>query len=1128
MMRIKTALIILLTAITSAVQAQVTKNVTYYNLTGAIADPTNFFPVNVLAGNNITIDLVPGATPFAGYKIRINGSAAGTGTNSLAMTNGVAVGPFGTLDFVYGITGYVDAGVIKLGVNVSGGPGGSMTNTSVMTNGVFVTSFLTNLNFVVGTNITPIMATNVNGFVSISFNVNSFGLTNGFVGANVTNGLATISYVLITSNNLFSAFPFLTTNANQFLGVPLSIKEFAYVTNLTEWNTGRLNAVIVTNQVFLGGVGVGSQLYSYDNPGAQYRIVLASGTSILNWGTNEHTHAWRGVAFGPESGQALPLASSSSPWSNGFVKMVMQVQGHLRASTNVEAANIIATNFLQILNGANASYTFRGTNTVNDTNVWWLAVSNISANQILKAHSVTWDAAGRAHVVWTNAADNAGGGGLTTNDTQFGASVQLTIKDGAFFTNIVVRSPNGGHTGVAIFNTNTFVITNGFVGIHTSTPNVHLALGSLSASDFPTIEIHKDTNRIYIHEEAIGSISSTPYRLMTGGGYRWAVGGTVASGFQFYPVSSNISDIGIHDFLVRSNYTKWLRAYDGIQITSESIASNSATFILTNITRQTNIFALSFSNNLSAGQAMVFHSVTPLANGQIMIVLTNGSPTATVTPGGIVGNIQVHGTGGTLVGSTNSFFDVTNNRVELGGDFRTLLPSGQGVINITNTFSGKPAILITGTNSQNRLNFLSIDDTGIQNMGGDSVLNGAAISFTFDPNGTFPMNGLANIGNGLVITQHAGFGYISLRPNTSLPANPVNLGTPDFPFNSNYFNNLQVYRTIVAGGFNPIQIGLRIVQGTGMVANAFEYINSNNFATIISINSNGFLMMTNFLTNYVQGGTRTTPTNTMAQGVGDFAGRLLPEWSGQMGLADSPQPSLFNNRIAMIYPGSGTSPGQLGTANTTMGGTTVSHPAVDGFEGLFPFMVALDTPATDKGVAGLFSTENLAPKRRLDGAQRVAGYFFAAEFCITNFEAQRSVTTNITFVGLVATNSPNYTNIVIATNGHSSHVGLFIDARTQTNMYISTMQGATQFRTNTGINFVASNIYQLYLFNSPTSRMINWDLRDLTLGLRARGWMTNHVPTNDMKFGMATRNGTNRAHQVRFSKLYLEAPISPQ
>ncbi len=162
----------------------------------------------------------------------------------------------------------------------------------------------------------------------------------------------------------------------------------------------------------------------------------------------------------------------------------------------------------------------------------------------------------------------------------------------------------------------------------------------------------------------------------------------------------------------------------------------------------------------------------------------------------------------------------------------------------------------------------------------------------------------------------------------------------------------------------------------------------------------------------------------------------------------------------------------------------------------------------------------------------MGGYFFFSEWSITN---------NIAgivgggaprwFVGLANSLIPvgsDITNIVQTTNGAGQYVGLMGDPKQSLTMFITSRDGSAEFRTNTTTTFVATNLYQFSMFNSHTSRFVGWKLKDLTAGTVNFGWFSNNVPTNYMRSAIMTKNGTNRANSIGFSKIYLQAPLSPQ
>ena len=299
--------------------------------------------------------------------------------------------------------------------------------------------------------------------------------------------------------------------------------------------------------------------------------------------------------------------------------------------------------------------------------------------------------------------------------------------------------------------------------------------------------------------------------------------------------------------------------------------------------------------------------------------------------------------------------------------------------------------------------------------------------------------------------------------------------------------------------------------------------------------TNNIARLTNgqVLTNiYVYGGLSLSngtitrpPTNHITLGKDSYAGRGFLEWWDDQGLSVAAQPWFGNNRITMFYPSATTVIGALGiTVPVNLGGVTVSHPPPTEE---WPYMVQLATPATSNACAGTFSSIDMTTMGTRYGHN---GYFLATEFMTTNRLVQSRLTApegNRLFIGRTSTASPNLTNIVNTTNGTGQYAGLYVDSGFTNEFFLSVRDGSAEFRTNTGMLWVATNLYQFYMMQAPTSQMLSWRLRDMTSNTTAQGWFSNNVPTNMMKFGYLIRNGTTVVNSVRFSKIYVEAPLSP-
>ena len=908
-------LISLILLFPSLLLAQVTKEVKYYSIGHKIQEPLMFFPTNILAGANISIDLIPPDSPLGGYRIRINGGAGG-GTNALILTNGAIVGSIGTLNFI-GATGMVSGSDVTIG-GFGGGSSIGTSNISIMTNGVIVVSSVTNLNFVEGTNLVPIRATNTSGDVSVGFNVNTFGITNGFVMASITNGLATINYVDNKTN--------FTTNGNQFgAQVILTIKEGAFLTNIMAWPSNVFGPALIVNS----------------KPGM-----------ITNYFEIRNTNN-------------IPVVMMDS--NNLFIASNLLSQGYIQQSkVTANRATIYDVN----KNLTNSSITDAqlGYLAVAQFTNWGLystdMVANVSTN-LTKYLSNIWGDVGRVLVP-------SDGQGLIF-DSAMGRWTNKTITASA--------SAAGNSADIQFNEGGVLAGTNKWR--YDRTNHVVKLIGAL-----PTISVEDQT---LLSTNIMGSATyhtpNSDMTFQTVSSNRWIIkgsGGINPSG-HLVPGISNAYDLGGWTTAVRSNYVVKNRVIDRIILGKDADANTG--WEITNAVITTNVFWRSVSNPV-AGQIEKYHSVT-YAGGIAHITLTNDANTSAAA---FTTNGNQFGASVTLTIKTGAF--LTN---------LVLFASSADATNeVINQFSGSAGALSSWRNS--------------------------------------------------------------------------------------------------SGGL------------------------------LFEVNSNGFLMQANTLTNYNRGGTLTTPTNTIAYGVDNFAGRIVPTWFDDKALQFSIQPALFSSRVMMLLPSGGVNINSWGMSfGTAPGGTVFSHPVVQTEQFILPYMIDVASAATSNSVAGTFFSINQATAGRHDGSGRSSGYFYGCEWATTN---------NIAgivgggaprlFIGLINSPLPDLTNAVVTTNATDERIGLMADPKQSLNMFISSRDVTAEFRTNTGINLVASNLYQFYMFNSPTSRFVNWKLKDLTARVEANGWFSNNVPTNGLKGAILSKNGTNRAHSIRMSKMYVEAPLAPQ
>lgn len=323
---------------------------------------------------------------------------------------------------------------------------------------------------------------------------------------------------------------------------------------------------------------------------------------------------------------------------------------------------------------------------------------------------------------------------------------------------------------------------------------------------------------------------------------------------------------------------------------------------------------------------------------------------------------------------------------------------------------------------------------------------------------------------------------------------------------------------VVDNGVNG-QPYLGIEMVPGIATNPFAIYSTNGTLTW-AVDSRGAAIIPNTLT-----GLEAAPTNFIRFGADNFGGMNLPNWTDHNGLTAALQPLIAHEHIYWLSTFTGAIPGGEGVAPVTNGGTTITHSTP--IESQL-HMVDLATAATSNACASIFSATYLANAGAHNGSSKIGGYFYAATWCSTNLIGQVvGGGAPRTFVGLTARAAEDYTNMVVTTNATGQYVGLMCDASQSTNMFLTARDASAEFRTNTGLPFIATNVYKFYLFNAPTSRFVGWRLDDAYSGASMSGWFSNNVPTNFMAFGLATKNGTNRAHSIRYARLYLQAPLAP-
>ena len=255
----------------------------------------------------------------------------------------------------------------------------------------------------------------------------------------------------------FSGGGGLTTNANQFLGVPLSIKAGAFQTNMNFWSTGTNHG-----DLYLDGnlLPIADDTYTLGSASLAWGnlAVRSSGVKFFETGGGANNVGIQAAAaMGANYSLVLPDVS-------GADGTVMTNNG-AGALGWWDATSVIA----QKQFGSAVLTNLVATVANNVTNVVSLSTTNATSKPLTNSYSsgvlTLFGLEQGANITLTPNGSNiviastASGSGLSTNANQFAANTTLNIKSGALLTNILFYPSNV--TGPsAIFNATVGIGTN--------------------------------------------------------------------------------------------------------------------------------------------------------------------------------------------------------------------------------------------------------------------------------------------------------------------------------------------------------------------------------------------------------------------------------------------------------------------------------------------------------------------------------------------------------------------------------------------------------------------------------------------------------------------------------------------
>lgn len=231
------------------------------------------------------------------------------------------------------------------------------------------------------------------------------------------------------------------------------------------------------------------------------------------------------------------------------------------------------------------------------------------------------------------------------------------------------------------------------------------------------------------------------------------------------------------------------------------------------------------------------------------------------------------------------------------------------------------------------------------------------------------------------------------------------------------------------------------------------------------------------------------------------------------------QAALFDKTFFVMTPNATTTALYQGSAGTSAGTLTTNAPATVGST-VFPICTNFATGTTANTVAGLRMTNNAFRHSNL------GGFFCAATAGLpdANYNESGATTGSRIFVGM-----SDQTSMVGADNPSGHYAGFMRNhvngGYQHTNWRFATRNGTTQTLVDTGLPFVAQNLYAFYIYSERgVSGSIEWTIKNLTSGAEASGTATATLPSTTVNLGPVAQliNVNAVSRSLRVAKVYCE------
>jgi len=253
-----------------------------------------------------------------------------------------------------------------------------------------------------------------------------------------------------------------------------------------------------------------------------------------------------------------------------------------------------------------------------------------------------------------------------------------------------------------------------------------------------------------------------------------------------------------------------------------------------------------------------------------------------------------------------------------------------------------------------------------------------------------------------------------------------------------------------------------------------------------------------------------------------IAGRMMLRTISPYGANYALQPALFNSNIFWLTTGSSNAYMSIGQLIGVTG--VVSHPVQTELFGYFGNSI---TTAAANNTCGAGTTNPSYMRGTL--ANGANGFFFKARllFPDATYDTTGAATGSRIFAGLTTNSFAAMVNG--STLPANDIVGFTRNSETafrvETNWQFITKDGTSQTLTDTGVPFLPSKVFDLFLYCPPMWNQMFWRIENVTDGVSNEGLVTDTLPVGAslMRAGVQLGTVNALARNMRIQHIYVES-----